>query len=374
MLPFSSAPIILSAESVVLKHRHAKLRTLSLGLLLLALVRYRRYARMRHYITRTSLRPHAVSAGHHLIVQRDNMAYIDTFGFGVDVFDYLHRCVAPRLMKTTRNGRPRAMSSCACLALTLQWFNTCCPLKTLATIYGITPSTVSDVLRKTKSILIDKLPFIHEARIQWPTADEMEQLSALVAQRARGTLLHVFGFVDGIRLDIETPDDPLEENAYYSGATSTHCINNVICFQSDGCICWARCNVAGAKQDNSIALPLYDLLEQKTPRPYVILGDSAFYSARMQYLVLTPLKEGEVLSTDPVIRRFELIMSSSITSQRVAAEWGNSALKRTFARLKIPLSSNAIEREKVLLIILYLFNLRTRLTGFNQIKTLYTEN
>ena len=152
MFAIISAQTVIAAETLIQSHRYTKIRSLSYMLLLLALIRRRRYTRMRHYITRESLRPHYASAGHHMIAQRKNPAYIDTFGFGVDAFDYLHRCVARHLMKTTRNGRPRAMSSRGCLALTLQWFNTCCPQKTLATRYGITPSTVSHILRKTKAI------------------------------------------------------------------------------------------------------------------------------------------------------------------------------------------------------------------------------
>jgi len=308
-----------------------------------------------------------------LLAVQDDKAYIDALGFGVAAFNYLHRFVDPLLIKQATRGRPVAVDSRLCLSLALQYLNTPTREKTLAQIYGITPSTVNKYLAKTFAALRQILPLIPAARIKWPGQSKMAQLSSLVSRRCPG-LDHVFAFVDGVRLFINKPDDDLIQNAYYSAAVSNHCINNVICFTTDGCICWARCNAAGAKQDSILCGPLYQLLEHHTPRPYRIISDTAFGSNRMRDRIITPFKEGERLSDNPNMRRLQLIMNSKITSTRQAVEWGNGALQRTFARLALPMSANEKKRQNIIIVVCHLFNLRTRLTGFNQIRTVYCDD
>lgn len=58
-------------------------------------------------------------------------------------------------------------------------------------------------------------------------------------------------------------------------------------------------------------------------------------------------------------------------SERQSAEWGVRAIKGPFGRLKLPLSPDALKRERLLRICVHLFNLRTRLVGLNQIRTVY---
>ena len=357
-----------------LNRRRRRRIMMTTSLIVIALTRLKSNTRTRHYLTRISLLPPAASPGVHLVAVEDNGAYIDTFGFSVQAFDYLHHHVQPLIIKAGNNGRPMILDSRCCLAMTSQYLNSVDREKALAQIYGVTPTTVGKYIAKTMTALTVVLPTIHSARILWPGAIKMAKLSALVSQKCRG-FDNIFGFVDGCRLLIKRPDDPLVENAYYSRTVADHCINNIIVFQPDGCICWVRSNAAGAKSDVILSDALYGLLEDinRSPRPFVILGDSAFSSNRMRNLILTPFKEGDRLNSDPNVRALQLAMNAKITSHRQAVEWGNGALQRTFARLSLRLTSDPVRRQNLLFVIFHLFNMRTRLTAFNQIKTVYSE-
>ena len=62
------------------------------------------------------------------------------------------------------------------------------------------------------------------------------------------------------------------------------------------------------------------------------------------------------------------------TSIRQAAEWGMRVLQGCFGRLRLPLPWDADARKRILLCCLHLSNLRTRVMGINQIRTVFDPN
>jgi hypothetical protein len=81
-----------------------------------------------------------------------------------------------------------------------------------------------------------------------------------------------------------------------------------------------------------------------------------------------------VLSTDPVIAAIELNNHIAITSTRQAAEWGMRVLQGSFGRLHLKLPWDAVARTRILLCCLHLSNLRTRVMGIYQIRTVFDPN
>jgi hypothetical protein len=88
--------------------------------------------------------------------------------------------------------------------------------------------------------------------------------------------------------------------------------------------------------------------------------------------IKTPLKERAALGEDPVRAAEQLAYSNAITSARQPAEWGMRALQGAYGRLQMPLDINNPVGRRVLLDTCFrLHNLRTRLIGINQIRTVY---
>jgi hypothetical protein len=66
-----------------------------------------------------------------------------------------------------------------------------------------------------------------------------------------------------------------------------------------------------------------------------------------------------------------MALDCQLSSYRQTAEWGMRALQGGFGRLRVPLSVNAEARFRLLRVISRAFNLRVRMVGINQIRTVY---
>ena len=141
-----------------------------------------------------------------------------------------------------------------------------------------------------------------------------------------------------------------------------------------GCIISARINAPGSWHDSRTAGHIYGQLKNKTPDGFFLIADTAFprTSADLRGKIKTPLKDRANLGQDPVRAAEMLAYSNAITSARQPAEWGMRALQGAYGRLRMPLDiNNPIGRRVLLDTCLRLHNLRTRLIGINQIRTVY---
>jgi len=91
----------------------------------------------------------------------------------------------------------------------------------------------------------------------------------------------------------------------------------------------------------------------------------------MEGKIYRPLKGGEVLTADAAVRRRQLEMHGSVTSLRQAAEWGMRSIQGSFPRLKATLTEEKFRRFRIIECAVRLHNLRTRLVGINQIRTVF---
>lgn len=132
-----------------------------------------------------------------------------------------------------------------------------------------------------------------------------------------------------------------------------------------------RPNCPGSWHDARISAPLFKnlLTEEGCPSPFRLVADSAF-PCTVQYRdkILSVPKVNSVRNDGSVE---EEIRNAVITKHRQPAEWGMHALQGGFGRLRMKLTSDVLVREKVLDVIWYLHNYRTRMVGINQTATVY---
>jgi hypothetical protein len=88
--------------------------------------------------------------------------------------------------------------------------------------------------------------------------------------------------------------------------------------------------------------------------------------------IRAPITAGTRLPTDPVACTQLLAFNRQLLSFRQTAEWGNSALKGAFGRLRLPLQiHDHPARRDLLEVCVRLHNLRTRCIGLNEIRSVY---
>ena len=208
-----------------------------------------------------------------------------------------------------------------------------------------------------------------QARVVWPKGDEFEHFSRMMQSR-EDLITNRFGVVDGTHFNIAVPWSSDDQSVYYNGWTATHDVTCLFVWTPDGCISYSKVNIPGICHDSHNASELYQMLldERITPREYGILGDSAF---KMSPKLWRPFKRNEwgKISDDQYMTACQL--HAQIVSLRQIAEWGNRSLKGSFARLYLPLSWDCEKRAQLLEVCVRLLNLRTRIIGSSQIRTVF---
>lgn len=325
--------------------------------------------RNRHYLLKKDLPPPSLSAWRTLYETKRDESFIDVMGFDVKTFHEIYDLIFDKKVQTM--GRPHSLDNKSKLALTLHWLNSTMRQKTLAQLFGVTPTTVSETIQHVIDLINKKLINHPDCLIQWPSEDKMKELAALVHARAK-ELPDVFGFVDGLWLPIPNDRDEAKQNAYYNGWKSAPSISNVLCFSPEGKIIYAAYNMPGSWHDLTCANGLRKFLDTATPSPYRILGDKAFNTGNkeLKKKLLTPMFEHE-LSPNLRDRQKEIRMHQLIVRERQAAEWGMRALQGTFARLTMRLSHDSKQRRKLLTSVFLLHNLHVARGGRNQIRAVY---
>jgi hypothetical protein len=112
--------------------------------------------------------------------------------------------------------------------------------------------------------------------------------------------------------------------------------------------------------------------EELLPRGWAIVGDKAFTKLRRPGRFYAVMKDDELMRLPRDERKESKARNALLTSVRVSAEWGVGSLKRSFGRLRTLLPAHRpAYRRKLIETCVFLFNVRARLVGVNQIKTVY---
>lgn len=133
-------------------------------------------------------------------------------------------------------------------------------------------------------------------------------------------------------------------------------------------------NAPGSWHDARVAKAVFEKLRTRTPEGYYLIADTAFPrgTTAIAGRIRAPLKAGNRLRATEEEIAERVAFDRELLSYRQTAEWGNRALQGAFGRLRVPLEiSNAERRGELLEICSRLHNVRTRLVGTNQIRTVY---
>lgn len=339
------------------------------------LLQHRRSIRHRHFLTRDSLHmPHS-SAWQRLLRRRDDRAFVNTMSLTYDSFQGLHDILVNRGYLDV-DVRHCLLDTRGVLALSLHYLNSTMLQKTLCETFGLTPAACSRLiwrgLRAMQRAFQENA--VPSAVIRWPSPAQMEAYSQQIINRHPLLAPHrPFAFIDGLRLPMFSPgDDPIIQNAYYSGKEKCCCVGNVICFAPDGTIIWWRGNCPGSWHDITIASRFLEGCRDHLPRPFTIIADSGFKRFDLiNSCLLVSRTPNAVAFGEYTAEEFDL--NQSITSARQAAEWGMRTVRGSFGRLRIPLPVETDRRECILTVCMHLANFKTRTVGINQITTVYEQ-
>jgi hypothetical protein len=362
------------------RNRHVHRRTLS---------EQERYLRQRR-IPRISLMSPINSPWRQVLTSSNDQAMITLTGFTSDAFNYLLEKFAPVydmyspfvdedgyiVKKMTNMGRPRTIRPEDCLGLLLAWTRTRGSLMVLQLIFGLTMSPLSKYLQFARRIVIKILKKEPLAKICLPSNNKIFEYQETIHSR-HPALLDVWGTMDGLKVRIEASPDGIVQSRFYNGWKSDHYVTAVLCFAPDGTIPACFYNVPGCTHDSTVADwgRIYSKLSRiydETGAKFVI--DSAFCTSRFPFLIKS---SQDYLTADDNLLTYEeqitdLAIKREATSMRQSSEWGMRGVQASFPRLKDTLPYEEYgERKVIMTSLLLLFNLRARLVGFNQIRTVY---
>ena len=259
------------------------------------------------------------------------------------------------------------ISSRDCLALNLAWTRTQGNTSTLEIIFGMTGTPVDMYLLFGRRILIHILSEEPDAAVRIPTDYEIEQFKVAINQR-HPILEDVWCAMDGIKLLLEKSGNVEIENDFYNGWTCDHHVGAVFVFCPDGTIPICTFNVPGSVHDSKIAAigGIYRKLNavfQRTGGKCCV--DSAFAKRMHECLIKSGKKDVRENALQREIKR-------QATSLRQTSEWGMRGFQSSFPRIKdrFKFEYNG-ERKRVVQLMIYLYNLRSRHVGINQIRNVY---
>jgi hypothetical protein len=143
------------------------------------------------------------------------------------------------------------MHSTAQLGLLLFYIGSTMGMKHLCMIFGITPSTCSEIISKMLTKVVHKHIRHPLAIVQFPSAKKMEYFARLIHQH-EPKVDDVIGFMDGLLLTSECTSEMLEENSMYNGYHSNTMLNNLIAHGPDGKVFICAVNSPSSWHDGSI--------------------------------------------------------------------------------------------------------------------------
>jgi hypothetical protein len=218
-----------------------------------------------------------------------------------------------------------------------------------------------------RRMLLEVLSVEPDAAVKIPTDVNIDHYKSSIIRR-HPLLTDVWCAMDGLKLLLECPSDTEEENDFYNGWTFDHYVSAVFVFCPDGTIPICAFNVPGSVHDSKIALiggiykKLGDVFRRTGGRCCV---DSAFAKRLYEYLIKSGKK-------DILDNPHEREVKSQATSLHQISEWGMYGFQSSFPRVKdcFIFESNG-ERKCIVQLMIYLYNLRSRRVGINQIRYVY---
>lgn len=319
---------------------------------------------------------------------KSERALITLTGLNHDAFEKLHLAFGPLFWahtpysddgsirctnETERRGRPRKISSHACLGLVLMWSRTTCQYWVLSGSFGLVGTCCGLWLRFGKRILLTVLSSRPDSQVKLPTAEKVNCYREAIENRYP-MLKNVASVGDGLKILLQKAGDDQTQEAFYNGWKSGHYITNLFVFAPDGTIIMSMINCPGSMHDSELAASGSPSIYTKIDILFEDYGvkcvmDSAFANANKPSIIKSKKRE-TIASSAESREEFEELMGA--LSVRQAAEWGMRALQGAFGRLKAvwPYEEKD-ERYWGLALISLLYNFSANNMDLNQIRNVY---
>ena len=283
-----------------------------------------------------------------------------------------------RLRRAKRKGRGRIINAESSLGLTLAWFRFRGAEWALQGWFGYTGTHTNVWLRFGRRMLLKCLMKHPDARVKFPTDEEVTVLKGITEQR-HYALDDVYCTADGLKLYFESCKEVEVQGMYFNGWQHDHFVSNLLVFSVCGRIISCVVNVPGSIHDSTMAIwgGVYDALYgvyQRTGGKCCV--DSAFASNNNDYLIRSAEDTTKAKSAH------EIVLLNQATSLRQAAEWGMRGVQSSMPRLRDRIKYEAepsetgyeTERSIILKIFPMLYNFRLELVGLNQLRNTYCPN
>jgi hypothetical protein len=337
--------------------------------LLILLIHASNSIRDRTKLHRCSLLSHNESPWIKLYRHGDASSFLNMTGLTRHAFSLLHDVLFVG-QQPQRMGRPRLMESTAQLGLFLFYLGSTMGMKHLCMIFGITPSTCSEVIDKMLHLVVRKLKRHPMAAVKFPDAEKMEYFARLINQR-EPEVDDVIGFMDGLSLVSECTSEVFEQNAMYNGYHSETMVNNIIAYGPDGKVFLAAINFPGSWHDGSITANILPYIRERIGNYKMCIDQGFPRSGDASFILVGPISRRQARRLAANLRQYLLTISNVYVSLRQASEWGMRGLQGTFPRFKKRLPGNAFKRSLVIKSIVFIHNFRTEIVGLNQIRTVF---
>ena len=179
------------------------------------------------------------------LLKGDENSFLHVVGLDFRAFRQLVEILREGYVERKHTGRRRNYSFQDAVGMYHMYICSNLSLKHLSLIFGVVPSTASEVLIEMIAWVPQKLRKNPDARIRWPDDNEKKALANLVRKRnkfGKG----VIGFIDGLALNVQCSSDPEVQSKYYNGYQGDTTVNNVIFFGADGKVKMASINKPGS--------------------------------------------------------------------------------------------------------------------------------
>ena len=259
--------------------------------------------------------------------------------------------------------------------------------KSMCAIFGANKSTMCSAYNRAIAALrvaICELPLCIP---RYPTAAEADEMFEAIQKRhgvAPIDVPNVAVYLDGTNTDIKKSSNEKDQANNTSGNKGTTLAHQIV-FCTFGWICDIDLNNPGTVNDSRAAIDLFKRFWDPLVNPAQagMLADTAYRAyadactvpeawARIKAGVYRPLSATDLPGLPPLYANLILAMSAWIVSARQADEWGNRALYAAFPRITIARQfvHAHLAREDMQTVI-WLFNLRVKTVGYNQLATTY---
>ena len=319
----------------------------------------------------------------------NNMAYIQFMRVDVGTFESIVAAADPQWLAhwsgfadmnhvQHRVGRPTRLDGYALLALALVWMATPAQQKFLQIVFGAGPAVISRALRAGMRQLLIALRAMPETDIRWPTNRQQRRFAAAILKKYGNAPVHnvnPWGFVDGLRIRINSCDDVFMQERYYNGKDKMCNINNILVFTPDGRCVWASLCHQGNQGDYRCSLQLFLQMRDPAFNPpgFGLMADAAFASVGTNTFMYTEsFRDGSPERLSP---QEKLSWLKWWGPPRKSAEFGMRIVTSLWRRLLINLPTmpaNHVFNMELLEIALRMNNLiASRMDHHNQLKTMY---